>query len=85
MAAPAVAVSQFESVDLSKTAECTFITVHFKMGIGKMRQIRGLKVETQADSSKLRHQKQLIESPEPFSRAPAASIIARVHWLQCIR
>lgn len=49
-------------VDLTKTQECVFITTHFTMGIGRMRQIRDLKVETTADKSLLRHQKQLMES-----------------------
>jgi len=52
------------SVDLSKTVNCVFIETHFHMGIGRMRQIRDLKVETTADVSQLRHQKQLIDSPE---------------------
>lgn len=52
------------AVDLSKTADCVFVTTHFHMGIGRMRQIRDLKVETTADKSQLRHQKQLIDSPE---------------------
>jgi hypothetical protein len=34
------------------------------MGIGRMRQIRDLKVETTANASELRHQKRLIDSPE---------------------
>lgn len=51
-------------IDLSKTADCTFVTVHFTMGIGKMRQVKGLKVETTADVANLRHQKKLIDSPE---------------------
>lgn len=58
MATPAIAV------DLSKTKDCVFITTHFSMGIGRMRQIRNLSVETTADKSLLRHQKQLIDSPE---------------------
>lgn len=51
-------------IDISKTLDCVFITTHFHMGIGRMRQIRDLKVETTADKSLLRHQKQLIDSPE---------------------
>jgi len=51
-------------VSLKRTENCVFILTNFHMGIGKMRQIRGLKVETDADTSKLRHQKQLIDSPE---------------------
>lgn len=58
MATPAIAL------DLGKTTDCVFITTHFHMGIGRMRQIRDLKVETTADASELRHQKRLIDSPE---------------------
>lgn len=53
-----------QAVSLAKTEECFYITTHFSMGIGRMRQIRDLKVETTADKSQLRHQKQLIDSPE---------------------
>lgn len=52
------------AVDLSRTAECVFVSTHFRMGIGRMRRIRDLQVETTADKSQLRHQKQLIDSPE---------------------
>jgi hypothetical protein len=58
MATPSIAL------DLSKTKDCVFITTHFSMGIGRMRQIRNLNVETTADKSLLRHQKQLIDSEE---------------------
>src|SRR6266403_6371282 len=58
MATPAV------TLDLGKTADCVFVTTHFHMGIGRMRQIRDLKVETTANASELRHQKRLIDSPE---------------------
>ncbi|SRR6266496_1138805 len=60
MATPAVT----PTLDLSKTADCVFITTHFSMGIGRMRQIRNLEVTTTADKTQLRHQKQLIDSPE---------------------
>jgi hypothetical protein len=52
------------TIDLSKTQECVFVVTNFHMGIGKMKQIRNLDVVTDADKSKLRHQKQLIDSPE---------------------
>lgn len=52
------------AVDLGKTKDCVFISTHFHMGIGRMRQIRDLEVWTTADKSQLRHQKQLIDSPE---------------------
>ena len=52
------------AVDLGRTKDCVFITTHFHMGIGRMRQIRDIAVETTADKSQLRHQKQLIDSPE---------------------
>jgi hypothetical protein len=58
MATPAIAV------DLGKTTDCVFITTHFHMGIGRMRQIRDLDVTTTAKASELRHQKRLIDSPE---------------------
>lgn len=58
MATPAIAI------DLGRTKDCVFITTHFHMGIGRMRQIRDLKVETTANASELRHQKRLIDSPE---------------------
>lgn len=58
------AVAIAPAVDLSRTADCVFVSTHFHMGIGRMRQIRDLKVETTADKSQLRHQKQLIDSPE---------------------
>jgi hypothetical protein len=61
MATPAVAPIK---TDLSKTMECTFVTTHFHMGIGRMRQIKTLEVTTTADKTQLRHQKQLIDSPE---------------------
>lgn len=53
-----------ETLNLDRTYDCVFITMHFHMGIGRMKQIKNVKVETDADTSKLRHQKQLIESPE---------------------
>ena len=62
MASPAVA--PVAAVNLKKTEQCVFITTHFTMGIGRMRQIKNLEVVTTADKSLLRHQKQLIESPE---------------------
>ena len=52
------------AIDLGKTTDCVFITTHFRMGIGRMRQIRDLEVTTTADKTQLRHQKQLIDSPE---------------------
>ena len=58
MATPSIAP------DLGKTKDCIFITTHFSMGIGRMRQIRHIEVETTADKSQLRHQKQLIDSEE---------------------
>jgi len=58
MATPAVAPAA------DKTLECTFITTHFSMGIGRMRQVRNLEVTTTADKTQLRHQKQMINSPE---------------------
>jgi hypothetical protein len=58
MAAPAAVLN------LHRTMDCTFITTHFSMGIGRMRQIKQLEVTTTADKSQLRHQKQLIDSPE---------------------
>jgi hypothetical protein len=60
MASPAVA----PAMDLSKTMECTFVTTHFHMGIGRMRQVKNLEVVTGADKSQLRHTKKLIDSPE---------------------
>lgn len=62
MASPAVA--PIAAVSLKKTEDCVFITTHFTMGIGRMRQIKNLEVITTADKSQLRHQKQLIDSPE---------------------
>jgi hypothetical protein len=59
-----MATSAGFSIDLQKTTDCVFITTHFSMGIGRMRQIRNLEVTTTADKSQLRHQKQLIDSPE---------------------
>jgi hypothetical protein len=59
-----LAVAQELKTDLSKTEECTFITCHFTMGIGRMRQIRKLEVTSTAKASELRHQKRLIDSPE---------------------
>jgi hypothetical protein len=58
MASPAVALNT------DKTLDCTFITTHFSMGIGRMRQVRNLEVTTTADKTQLRHQKQMINSPE---------------------
>jgi len=58
MATPAV------TLDLGKTTDCVFVTTHFHMGIGRMRQIRDLDVTTTAKASELRHQKRLIDSPE---------------------
>lgn len=56
--------NSIQTTDLKNTEDCVFIITHFHMGIGKMRQIKNLKVETDADKSKLRHQKQLMDSPE---------------------
>lgn len=53
-----------QSTVLAKTAECVFVTTHFHMGIGRLRQVRDIEVTTTADKSLLRHQKQLIDSPE---------------------
>jgi len=52
------------SKQIDRTKDCVFVTTHFRMGIGRMRQIRDITVETTADKSQLRHQKQLIDSPE---------------------
>lgn len=52
------------AIDLSKTANCIFITTHFHMGIGRLRQVRDLDIQTTADKTQLRHQKKLIDSPE---------------------
>ena len=49
---------------INQTENCKTISYHFSMGIGRMRQIRDLKVETTANASELRHQKRLIDSPE---------------------
>lgn len=51
-------------IDTKKTEECTFVTTHFGMGIGRMKQVKNLKVETNADPSQLRHQKKLMDVPE---------------------
>jgi hypothetical protein len=61
MASPAVAPI---AIDLSKTENCVSVTVNFRMGIGRMRQIKNLKVETDTQASELRHQKRLMDSPE---------------------
>ena len=65
-AAPAMAPlpNSLQETQLKKTENCVFVITHFHMGIGKMRQIPNLKVETDADKSVLRHQKMLIDSPE---------------------
>lgn len=60
MASPAVA----PIMDLTKTESCVSITVNFRMGIGRMRQIKNLEVVTTTQASELRHQKRLIDSPE---------------------
>jgi hypothetical protein len=52
------------SMNLDRTHDCIFITTHFRMGLGKMKQIKNVKIETDADEKKLRHQKQLMDSPE---------------------
>lgn len=62
MVSPAVA--PITAINLKKTEDCVFITTHFTMGIGRLRQVRNLEVVTTADKSLLRHQKQLIDSPE---------------------
>jgi hypothetical protein len=67
MSAPATALSistDAQKLDLTKTENCVFITTHFTMGIGRMKQIKDLNVVTDADKSQLRHQKKLIDSPE---------------------
>lgn len=63
-------------LDLSKTESCVSISLHFSMGIGRLRQIKNVKVVETADqatenslvtntkASELRHQKRLIDSPE---------------------
>ena len=61
MAAPAVAPT---GIDLSKTESCVSITMNFRMGLGRMRQVRNLEVITTTKASELRHQKRLIDSPE---------------------
>jgi hypothetical protein len=73
-----------EKVDLSKTTDCVFITTHFSMGIGRMRQIRNLEVTTTADKSQLRHQKQLIDSPELDEiRSQDGYIIRHLNTVSC--
>lgn len=64
MASPAVA--PIASVNVTKAVnECVYITTHYHMGIGRMRQISlDTKQVTTADASELRHQKRLIDSPE---------------------
>jgi hypothetical protein len=59
MATPAVA-----PVDLTKTENCVSIALNFRMGIGRMRQVRNLEVITTTKTSELRHQKRLMDSPE---------------------
>src|ERR1017187_2660832 len=61
MASPAVAPI---ALDLSKTENCVSITINFRMGIGRMRQVKNLEVVTTTQASELRHQKRLIDSPE---------------------
>lgn len=51
-------------IDLTKTENCVSITINFRMGIGRMRQIKTLKVDTNTQASELRHQKRLMDSPE---------------------
>jgi hypothetical protein len=53
-----------QHVNLDKTQDCVYVTTTFTMGIGRLRQTRHLEVTTTADKSRLRHQKQLIDSPE---------------------
>jgi hypothetical protein len=55
-----------QTVNVTKaTQECVYITTHYHMGIGRMRQISlDTKNVTTADASELRHQKRLIDSPE---------------------
>lgn len=59
-----MATSPAVTLDLGKTTDCVFITTHFHMGIGRMRQIRDIEVTSTAKASELRHQKRLIDSPE---------------------
>jgi len=61
MSTPAIAPT---SVNIEKTKDCVFVTTHFSMGIGRMKQVRNLKVETNADPNQLRHQKKLMDCPE---------------------
>ena len=43
------------NIDLSKTENCIFVTTHFSMGIGRMRQIRSeLKKLVQVSGRKFR-------------------------------
>lgn len=61
MSTPAVAPVK---VSIEKTKDCTFVTTHFSYGIGRLKQVKNLKVETTADPNQLRHQKKLMDCPE---------------------
>lgn len=61
MASPAVGFA----IDLTKLAKGTVIlSTSFHHGIGNMKQIRGLKIETTADPSRLHNTKKLLDVPE---------------------
>lgn len=64
MASPAVGIAS--TVNVTKaTEECVYITTHYHMGIGRMRQVSiDTKTVTTAQASELRHQKRLIDSEE---------------------
>lgn len=71
-------------VDLTRTADCVFVTTHFSMGLGRMRQIRNLEVTTTADKTQLRHQKQLIDSEELDAiRSQDGFLIRHIESLSC--
>jgi hypothetical protein len=64
MSAGAEMALETPKIDLTKTENCVSITLNFRMGLGRMRQVRNLKVTTDTKASELRHQKRLIDSPE---------------------
>jgi len=56
-------MSSNSNVSLVKSLECVYIHTHYKMGIGRMKQI-DVKVMSEMKESEARTQKRLIDSPE---------------------
>lgn len=77
MATPAPAFENVPQIDLGKV---TLLALSFHLGIGRMKQTKVKVQQTDADTSLLRHQKMLLESPELDEIRSADSAVRR--WVE---